>query len=96
MGFILDILDWFGHGKKPKTTKCAFCEKELQLVFNDFSARKIHKALWDKGTAFNFTANYGSEFDGNTYAMAICDECIKRKENDGLIVLMDSIWEFEK
>jgi hypothetical protein len=46
---------------------------------------KAENRMWNDGIVANISAGYGSTLDGNMYVIAICDECIKKKEKEGII-----------
>jgi hypothetical protein len=50
--------------------------------------RKYERAenrMWYNGIVANISAGYGSTLDGNMYVIAICDQCVERKHQEGII-----------
>jgi hypothetical protein len=53
--------------------KCIKCEKELEIITmtNTISS----------GTEVNVNCQYGSEFDGESFKIFVCDDCLKASGN---------------
>lgn len=49
---------------------------------------KAENRMWDDGIVSNIAAGYGSKHDGSMYVISICDECIDKKQNDGIIAFV--------
>ncbi len=53
--------------------KCICCGKEiLPLYENKYN-------MWNGGIVEKISAGYGSDYDGEQFIIAICDECVKIK-----------------
>lgn len=46
---------------------------------------KAENRMWNDGIVANISAGYGSTLDGNMYVIAICDECTRKKHQEGII-----------
>lgn len=46
---------------------------------------RAENRMWIDGLVANVSAGYGSTLDGNMYVIAICDECTKKKHQEGII-----------
>ena len=55
--------------------KCSFCLKEIEVKGID---ENITKDIVLKGAINNFTIGYGSQYDGEMWILAICDECLTK------------------
>ncbi len=71
-----------------------FIKNEEDAIFvtekREFEEGKItylraENRMWNDGIVGNISAGYGSILDGNMYAIAICDECTKKRHLDGTI-----------
>lgn len=58
----------------PKV-KCSFCLKEIKIHGIDSD---ITEDIISKGAVNNFTIGYGSQYDGEMWLLAICDECLTK------------------
>lgn len=62
------------EAKEEDIQYCIGCGLELKPLYDvDFEP---HRSMWDGGTVDRIYCNYGSEFDGDMYLIAICDTCI--------------------
>lgn len=43
--------------------------------------------MWNDGLVSDVSAGYGSRYDGGQYVIAICDDCLEKKMNDGTIAV---------
>lgn len=84
----------FKHRKKPKLTakkvnpmKCICCGKEIEL-YNVVIDSKSHpeQAMWFSGLVDNMAAGFGSSYDGMVFYVGICDDCLTKKINDGVVI----------
>ena len=76
---------------------CICCNIELKRI-DSFDGEPMdpdreqpapHLDMWDGGAVNAFYCGYGSKFDTNDYAIALCDECIREKEKAGVITMID-------
>ena len=66
--------------------KCVCCEKNLEsLWFESLQIDYPEQGIWSGGASSKMEIGYGSVFDGETFVIAFCDECIKEKFSKGLI-----------
>lgn len=49
---------------------------------------KAENRSWRDGLVANVSAGYGSKYDGSMYVIAICDNCIEKKHNSGVIAFI--------
>jgi hypothetical protein len=62
--------------------KCICCSKELLTIFDDVP----NKASYSNGGADNINIGYGSIYDTENFYIGICDDCIKKKLEEGILV----------
>ena len=55
---------------------CIKCGKSIKPVWEKFNF-PVNQEAWGGGVVNEITAGYGSNFDGNTFIIAICDKCIE-------------------
>lgn len=53
---------------------------EQELIFSE----NIH-SIWDGGIVSKISAGFGSSNDGEVYVIGVCDECINKKVNSGVV-----------
>lgn len=58
--------------------RCVCCEKEIKKL--DGLKDKDWEGMWDGGIVEKISAGYGSLLDGDMYVLAICDDCVRRKQ----------------
>ena len=59
---------------------CIVCDKEIKSLDKPFEGSDDDVGMWNDGIVAKISAGYGSGFDGGIFMIAICDECIKKKE----------------
>ena len=77
---------------------CICCDKEINLLHPDDEPREDSEPsseMWNGGVINEIAAGYGSNVDGDVYLIAICDECIEQKRNDGSIVFLHNYMGFD-
>lgn len=47
--------------------------------------KRADSGMWSDGIVANISAGYGSELDGDMFVMAICDNCIRSRIENGVI-----------
>lgn len=67
--------------------KCFKCEKEIERIHPDVKGN-LDELMWLNGLVGKITAGYGSELDGDTYLLAVCDDCIMN--NKHLVTLINT------
>lgn len=60
-----------------KIINCSLCQSEIQ-VDKHCEDDPVNKAILYSGAANYFTIGYGSKFDGETWLIALCDECLSK------------------
>ena len=65
---------------------CICCGKEINLLDGDDG--EPENQMWNGGVVSNISAGYGSNCDGDVYLIAVCDDCIKIKRNDGSAIFL--------
>ena len=69
-----------------KTYNCICCGFEIKPVYPELhSPTKSENGMWVGGTVEMINMPYGSELDGDSYIIAICDMCIESKYRNGII-----------
>jgi hypothetical protein len=64
--------------------RCICCWFEIKPI-NGVDDKKPWQGMWLDGIVDKIAANYGSDFDGNIYIVALCDSCLKARLKDGII-----------
>jgi hypothetical protein len=57
---------------------------------NEAGTYGAENRMWHKGVVEKISAGYGSTLDGDQYIVAICDDCIKEKREDGTIAFISN------
>lgn len=64
------------------TKNCFSCGKEIKELYANLDSKsESYKRMWSNGIVSLISANYGSEFDGDMFAIALCDECINKNKD---------------
>lgn len=69
---------------------CIICNKEIHPLFLSGSEKKLlknnpEKLNWEGGAVVRIYFGYGSILDEDVYLIAICDNCVIQKYNEGAI-----------
>lgn len=64
--------------------KCVICNSEITPLYVD-DMTKPWLGSWNGGGVCEMEMPYGSIYDMNKYAIAICDKCIGEKFKNGII-----------
>lgn len=64
---------------------CLICDTPIEKTFPDEKNYPDEQECWTRGLVAKVSANYGSEHDMDTFLMAICDDCINEKLQEGVI-----------
>lgn len=59
-----------------KSRFCIKCNKEIKPYLPDENDKPEY-GMWEDGIVEIINGGYGSNFDGNKYLIAICDDCIE-------------------
>lgn len=70
---------------KKKSLKCICCGFEIKSIEEPFPNENLWEGMWHGGIVERISAGYGSQLDGEMYILAICDNCIKEKKENGLL-----------
>jgi len=70
-----------------KEYKCLICRKPLRALYADVGEQEnFYRNMIDGGTVDRLYMPYGSNLDGNVYEFGICDDCVRQKNEEGLIL----------
>lgn len=62
---------------------CIFCDEEIKRIGGADEDNKDYEGMFDGGIVERISAGYGSRLDGEMYVIAICDDCIEEKHEEG-------------
>ena len=65
-----------------------FLNEERPAKMGHSSWYRAENLMWTDGVVGNISAGFGSDCDGDKFVIAICDECVKIKLNDGSLAYM--------
>jgi hypothetical protein len=70
-----------------ETFKCICCGFEIRPIMPEHvkDQDKPEEWMWNGGTVERIHMPYGSVLDMNTYIIGICDTCIEKKVEEGII-----------
>ena len=74
-------------GKNSISDEEAVFSREERPNMSDIGAEN---RMWSGGIVSKISAGYGSVLDGDQFIVAICDECIKEKMEDGTIAYISN------
>jgi hypothetical protein len=70
-----------------KEYKCLICRKPLRALDPESANEEnFSQNMIDGGTVDRLYMPYGSNLDGNVYEFGICDDCVRQKNGEGLIL----------
>lgn len=72
-----------------KKFQCICCNIDINILHPEYHIEPKDKPenwMWDGGIVGRIDAGYGSILDGNVYYLAICDGCIKKKEEERVLI----------
>jgi hypothetical protein len=72
--------------KNLKSYKCICCGFEIKPVqpeLFDKMNSEINHWMWDGGVVTRINMPYGSSLDGDSYFIAICDNCVEKLHKEG-------------
>ena len=64
---------------------CVCCSKEIKKL-DGMPNDKEWEGMWDDGIVQKISAGFGSTLDGDMYVIAICDDCAKKKIEEGALL----------
>lgn len=64
--------------------KCVCCNKPIKELNRGLSDGG--GGIYEYGIVQKISAGYGSTLDGNVYLLAICDDCTKKKVEEGVLI----------
>ena len=70
--------------------KLIFEKEERITVKGTVILDASNRGMWLDGIVGIISAGYGSDKDGDQYAVAICDVCLTKKTENGTIALIDN------
>ena len=56
--------------------KCFCCGSGVEPLYKSTD----EKGMWNNGVVDKISVNYGSKFDGESFLIAICDNCIESRK----------------
>lgn len=65
--------------------RCIGCAVKLFPAFIGAEDIELNNAPLLHGTAVEWHIGYGSDFDGDTLYLGLCDRCIKQKKEEGTL-----------
>jgi hypothetical protein len=57
---------------------CIRCDKEVHPLYPEFIDMGFENIMWDNAFVEQITVGYGSKNDGNSYLIAVCDDCMNK------------------
>lgn len=70
-----------------KEIPCVVCGKAIHVLdLGSYDALELRQNMWEGGTVDYIYMPYGSRFDGQKYAIGICDDCVETKHKEGVII----------
>ena len=70
-----------------KEHRCLICRKPIRpLDLGSYNSENFSQNMIDGGTVDRLYMPYGSNLDGNVYEFGMCDECVRKKNEEGLIL----------
>lgn len=70
--------------------KCVCCGTEVLRVMGSPNGAPPEQDAWDGAVVDRIAAGFGSRYDTSTFLVALCDPCIAKKIEDG--VLQQTRW----
>lgn len=69
---------------------CICCGKEIEILYPNEkdSFLKLSSEMWNGGIVQEISAGFGSDKDGDVYLIAICDNCLSIKRNEGSAIYL--------
>lgn len=67
---------------------CIICDMPIDKAYPELGGNKDEKEMWLDGTVNKVIGNYGSEHDLDSFLVALCDNCINQKLDEGVIKLI--------
>ena len=82
----LDIIEKYNSLQEKHITKtCCVCKhKEIKSMY-PIKYNKLSNGLWNNGIVSKIQAGFGSDYDMDTFLIAICDDCITDLISNNLI-----------
>jgi len=76
--------------KSIKSLNCIVCGSEIEISNRDTESHKFEELVWDHGVVEKMYGNYGSVYDGDVFYIALCDDCINKKKEQGSILVINN------
>jgi len=63
---------------------CCFCDKKITRLYSNKvnTLERLTDLMYKGGGVAEISLGYGSKFDGDTYFIPICDDCISQMTKD--------------
>lgn len=70
-----------------KEFPCIICGTLIPVLdLGSYDAMELGQNMWNGGTVDAIFMPFGSKLDGDSYFIGICDDCIEKKEKEGIII----------
>ena len=81
---VVDFVKDFKMKSKNVDLKCICCGEKLKFIgHGDFDPSVD---MWQKAGVHQFVPGFGSRYDSTEFVVGICDDCLTKKLEDGLII----------
>ena len=83
--------EWINYQNDLKKLKnpiynCICCGKKIPNISKAIKIDEdVSRSMWNNGSVDKIITGYGSRFDGDVYFFGICDDCIEKKKDEGII-----------
>ena len=74
--------------------ECIVCGFKIRLMYPsdyEWNPEKPEECAWDGGVVEKMYMPYGSELDGDIYAVGVCDSCMKKGVDNGRVKIINTI-----
>lgn len=95
LGCCFKCAEWDNNAQiVVKSLPCICCGKQLQPSLMDedegITVNNVARQPFSSGMAGNIDAGYGSRHDTDVFMIAVCDDCIETKRNEGRLTFVYS------
>lgn len=71
-----------------KSYKCIICGKKISPLYKT-KTKDVNALPWDGGTVISHWIGYGSTHDSKDITFGLCDDCITKKIEEKLVVVVE-------
>ena len=77
--------------KNLKIYNCICCGFEIKPLSKDIFSEKdtIESWMWNGGVVTRINMPYGSDLDGDSYFIGICDKCVEKLHKEGKAIYIE-------